>query len=122
VVVSSVAGRFGAPMEAAYSATKFAQIGLTEALAAELGDRGIGVSIIDPGVVDTGFFETRGHASDQSFPKPISAEQVAEAVISAVEHNRAETFVPGWFKAALAVRHVVPSAYRMGTRRRFRTQ
>jgi short-subunit dehydrogenase len=120
VVIASVAGRFGVAMEAAYSASKFAQIGMAEGLAVELAPHGIGVSIVDPGIVDTEFFETRGHRVDTPFPKPISAERVAEATIRAVERGRAETFVPGWFKAAVAVRHLAPSLFQRGTRRRFR--
>ena len=122
VVVSSVAGRFGSPFEAAYAATKFAQTGLAEAMSVELEGRGVGVSIVNPGVVDTDFFETRGHAYDRPFPKPIPADRVAAAVIGAVESGRREVFVPRWFKYALAVRHLSPSLYARGTRRSFKDQ
>ncbi len=119
VVVSSVAGRFGSPFEAAYSATKFAQVGLAEAVSAEVAGRGVGVSVVYPGVVDTSFFEARGHGYDRSFPKPISADRVAAAVMRAVERNRAETFVPAWFRPTVLVRDLVPGLYRWGTRRSF---
>ena len=122
VVVSSVAGRFGSPFEAAYAATKFAQTGLAEAMGVELEGRGIGVSIVNPGVVDTDFFEARGHAYDRPFPKPIPADRVAEAVVRAVESGQREVFVPRWFKYALAVRHLSPSLYARGTRRSFKDQ
>jgi len=122
VVVSSVAGRFGSPLEAAYASTKFAQIGLAEALGVEVAGRGVGVSIVNPGVVDTDFFEARGHLYDRPFPKPISADRVAAGVISAVEKNRAEVFVPGPFKYAVAVRHLAPRLYRWGTRRSFKNE
>ncbi|MEY2568535.1 MAG: 3-oxoacyl-[acyl-carrier protein] reductase [Actinomycetota bacterium] len=122
VVISSVAGRFGPPMEATYAATKFAQIGLAEALSVEVAGRGIGVSIVNPGVVDTTFFETRGHTYDASFPKVISAEKVADGVMRAVERGKLETFVPGWFRAAVAFRHLAPGLYASGTRRRFRKE
>lgn len=122
VVVSSVAGRFGSPFEAAYAATKFAQTGLAEAMSVELEGRGVGVSIVNPGVVDTGFFEARGHAYDRPFPKPIPADRVAEAVIGAVESGRREVFVPRWFRYALAVRHLSPGLYARGTRRSFKDQ
>jgi short-subunit dehydrogenase len=118
-VVASVAGRFGSPFEAAYAATKFAQVGLGEALSVELSAHAIGVSVINPGVVDTSFFEARGHAYTRDFPKLISAEQVADAVIGAVERNRLETFVPRWFAAAVAIRHLAPRLYAWGTRRSF---
>jgi short-subunit dehydrogenase len=122
VVVSSVAGRFGSPFEAAYAATKFAQTGMAEAMSVELEGRGVGVSIVNPGVVDTDFFETRGHAYDRPFPKPISADRVAGAVVGAVESGRREVFVPRWFKYALAVRHLSPGLYAHGTRRSFKDQ
>jgi short-subunit dehydrogenase len=122
VVVASVAGRFGSPLEAAYAATKFGQIGLAEAIAVEVADRGVQVSVVNPGVVATEFFERRGHAYDRTFPKPISADEVAATVIRAVERGSAELFVPGWFRAAVAVRHLAPRFYRWGTRRSFRQE
>ena len=122
VVISSVAGRFGTPFEGAYAASKFAQIGLAEALSVELSSAGIGVSIIDPGIVETSFFETRGHEYEGSFPKPVSAERIANAVIDAVDRDRVETFVPGWLRGAVAFRHLAPSVYLRGTRRRFRKE
>jgi short-subunit dehydrogenase len=122
VIVSSVAGRFGSPFEAAYSATKFAQVGLGEALAVELSASGVGVSVVDPGVVDTGFFEARGHAFDRSFPKLLPPARVADAVVGAVERNRLEVFAPRAFAVAVAVRHLAPGLYEWGTRRAFRRE
>ena len=53
VTVSSMWGRVGASCEAAYSATKAAVIGLTKALAKELGPSGIRVNCVAPGVILT---------------------------------------------------------------------
>ncbi|MBP3656126.1 MAG: 3-oxoacyl-ACP reductase FabG [Clostridia bacterium] len=53
VTVSSMWGRVGASCEAAYSASKAALIGLTRALAKELGPSGVRVNCIAPGVIDT---------------------------------------------------------------------
>jgi NAD(P)-dependent dehydrogenase (short-subunit alcohol dehydrogenase family) len=53
VNISSAAGRRGYPQRAAYSASKFAVIGLTQAMALELADRGVTVNAVCPGVVDT---------------------------------------------------------------------
>jgi short-subunit dehydrogenase len=120
VVVASIAGRLGAPFEAVYSATKFAQVGLTEALAVELSAFGVGVSMVNPGPVDTAFFEARGHRYERTFPRPVTAERVAEAVMSAVERRRLEQFVPRWLGQTAVVRHVLPPLYRSGVRRSFR--
>ena len=122
VIVGSVAGRMGTPFEAVYSASKFAQVGLAEALAVELSAFGIGVSLVNPGPVDTGFFAHRGHEYARGFPRKVSAERVAKAVMAAVEGRRFEQLVPRWFRGALVFRHLVPPAYLSGTRRSFASE
>lgn len=51
--VSSMWGQVGASMEVAYAAAKAALIGLTYALAKELGPNGVRVNCVAPGVIDT---------------------------------------------------------------------
>ena len=122
VTIGSIAGRIGAPFEALYSATKFAQVGFTEALSVELAPYGIGVSMVNPGPVATEFFDARGHAYDRSFPKQVSADKVAGAVIRAVEKDKLEQLVPGWFRQAVVVRHLLPPLMKWGTKRSFRAE
>ncbi len=60
--ISSIWGQQGAACEAAYSASKAAVIGLTQALAMEEGPSGIRVNCISPGVIDT---PMNSHLSDR---------------------------------------------------------
>jgi NAD(P)-dependent dehydrogenase (short-subunit alcohol dehydrogenase family) len=53
VVLSSIAGRSGFPEWSAYSAAKFGVLGFAEAIRGELRGRGIRVTAIIPGAVDT---------------------------------------------------------------------
>jgi short-subunit dehydrogenase len=119
VTVGSIAGRIGAPFEAAYSATKFAVTGLTEALSIELTPHGIGVSLVNPGPVDTPFFETRGNRYERKRPKPVPAADVARAVISAVADDRAEVCVPRLLSQAVVSKTLVPKLYGWGTAKAF---
>ena len=122
VTIGSIAGRIGAPFEAVYSATKFADVGFTEALAVEVAPYGVAVSLVNPGVVATEFGNARGHPYGRERPKPISAEAVADAVLAAIEGDNAETYVPRSFRAAVVARHLVPPLFRWGTARSFRDE
>src|SRR5207245_896713 len=122
VNVASIAGRIGAPFESAYSASKFAVAGLSEAVAIELGAQGYGVSIVNPGPVDTEFFSARGHPYLRKTPKPVSAERVARNVIAVVEKNKLDTYIPRWLGPAVLSRVLMPRLYRSGTTRTFRKE
>lgn len=53
ITTSSVMGLFAVSASAAYTASKFAVVGMMEALRAELADTNIGVSVFCPGMVDS---------------------------------------------------------------------
>jgi len=114
VNVASIAGRVGAPFEAAYSASKFAVVGWSEALAAEVDALGVRVSLVNPGPVATSFTEARGVPFQRSVPRPVSAERVADAVVSAIEGNRFEQTIPRWLRVGPIVRALAPDLYRRG--------
>jgi short-subunit dehydrogenase len=119
VNVASVAGRMAAPFEAAYSASKFAVVGYSEALRTEVSGTGVHVSVVDPGPVDTEFFARRGRPLTARSPKPVPAGAVADAIIAAVERRRVETFVPRWLGIAYVAKTMLPAAYRAGTARMY---
>jgi short-subunit dehydrogenase len=119
VIIGSISGRIGSPFEAAYSASKFAQTGLAEALSVELAPFDIGVSLVLPGPVKTSFFDARGHAYDRARPKPVTPQKVARVALDAVERNRAEAYVSGFMRQAVVSKTLVPPLFKWGTSRAF---
>ncbi len=94
VNISSVWGVHGASCEVAYSASKAGMIGLTKALAKELGASGITVNCIAPGVIDSPM--NSAHLSEDELNElceatPLMrlgrAEEVAKAVRSLAENR-----------------------------------
>jgi short-subunit dehydrogenase len=122
VIIGSIAGRLGAPFEAVYSATKFAQTGLSECLAVELSAHDVAVSTVHPGPVDTGFFEARGARYDRARPKQVPTSAVVDAVVRALDRGTPQRTVPRSLGAAVVVAHLVPALSRWGTRRAFRNE
>lgn len=55
---ASMAGHMAIPRLSVYNTTKFAVVGLSEAMRQDLAEHGIGVSVLCPGVVNTGIFDS----------------------------------------------------------------
>ncbi len=115
VLVSSIAGCLGVADEAVYAATK---AGLrTFADSIRLAHHEIGVTTVIPGVVDTPFFTRRGKAYDRTRPKPVSADQVAAALVNAIQHNKPEVFVPAWLRFPARLQGAFPYLVHRSQRR-----
>lgn len=88
--MSSLAGKAGAPGNSVYAATKFGLRGFALALREDLAPKGVGVSVILPGFIsDAGMFAESG----AKLPPYIGTKRpndVARAVVKAIEHDRAE--------------------------------
>lgn len=112
VFVSSIVGVTGVRREAAYSAAKAGLSVFAESLSYELAGRGIGVSVVLPGVVDTPFFERRGRPYDRSRPAPIAPERVARAIVTAASRDRPVVFVPAWMRFPAWLHGAAPRTFR----------
>jgi len=75
VNIASWNGKLGAPNFGAYSATKFAVIGLTQALAREVASDGIRVNAVCPGIVAGTPMRAKVEREGQAFGLPPSAER-----------------------------------------------
>ncbi|MFC0546014.1 SDR family NAD(P)-dependent oxidoreductase [Kutzneria chonburiensis] len=115
VLVSSIAGAMGVADEAVYSATKAALRTFADALRLEVP--AMGVTVVHPGVIDTPFFDRRGTPYTRRRPRPLPPVTVAEALVSAIEHNRPEIFVPSWLRFPARLNGFLPSVVRVFQRR-----
>jgi uncharacterized protein len=113
VNVSSTAGRVGLPRQGAYSASKFALAGWTEALQLEERRHGVHVGLVLPGfVVTEGFSQERlrrNHLTRRLLSTP---DRVATAILDAGPGGRAERYVPRPYWLAPAARLVAGPAWR----------
>ena len=86
VIIGSVVGRHISPFSAVYGASKFAVHSLAEGLRREVGPQGIRVSLVEPGIVVSGFQQTAGysddlvHHFDEKFGPLLHGEDIANAI------------------------------------------
>jgi short-subunit dehydrogenase len=103
-IVSSVAGYSGLPKALIYGPTKAALINLCESLYLDLHPRGIGVTLINPGFVDTPL--TAGN--NFKMPALISADTAAEAILSGLARGDYEIHFPHRFTRWLKFLRILP--------------
>jgi short-subunit dehydrogenase len=98
VNVGSMAGRIGVPTEAAYSASKFALGGWSEACALDLAGSGVEIRLISPGAFETEIWDQPG-SDDAFYDGPKSPpEECAEAIVAAIEGETFETYAPAGYR------------------------
>ena len=91
--VSSIAGLVASSRLAAYHVTKFGLVGFSEALRAEYGPRGLGVTVLCPGLVRTKIYESAmNNRPERPMPTPpawicASPECVAKRAIRAIRRR-----------------------------------
>jgi uncharacterized protein len=97
VTVASITGIMGFARMGGYCATKFALIGMTEALRNEVIGRGVRVALVCPGTTETEFFvkAERGKMPGASrLMLAVKPERVARAVCDAAEDGRYRRILP----------------------------
>jgi uncharacterized protein len=108
VNVASVAGTVAVP-PGLYSATKHALVAFSRSLAASLPAQGIHVHTVNPGFVETPGFPQRGVLGSRLLERTVvDADYVARKIVSAVERNRPEIFVPGWYRVPALAQALAP--------------
>jgi NAD(P)-dependent dehydrogenase (short-subunit alcohol dehydrogenase family) len=118
--IASIGGKVAVPHLAPYSASKFALVGLSESLRAELGRENILVTTVLPGLMRTGSPLRAGMKGDHeaeytwfalsdSLPLvSISAERAAAKILDACRHGDPELIITPQAKLAVALNGVAP--------------
>ena len=94
VNVSSLGGRLGVSTEAAYSASKFALAGWSEAMAVDLADTGVRVKLVLPGAIDTEIWDQPGNDPPLFTGPLVPAEEVATGIADAIDSDEFEHYLP----------------------------
>lgn len=109
VNVVSVAGLVAVGSSGPYGASKHAQLAFSRGVAPELARRGIRVHAVCPGPVETpGFPQQRLRGRRFARRVVLGPDEVAEAIVAAVEKDRAEIVVPRYLGVSGKVQALIP--------------
>lgn len=90
VIIGSVVGRHISPFSAVYGSSKFAVHALAEGLRREIGSKGVRVSLVEPGIVLSGFQAVAGYNEELvedfkiKFGPLLTGDEVAEVIYNIV--------------------------------------
>jgi short-subunit dehydrogenase len=111
VNVASITGIMGFARMGGYCATKFALIGMTEALRDEVLDKGVRVALVCPGTTETEFFVKAERGKMPGASRLIlasTAERVARAVCNAAEDGAYRRILPLFAAIFMRLKELFP--------------
>ncbi|MFM8274924.1 MAG: SDR family NAD(P)-dependent oxidoreductase [Gemmata sp.] len=111
VNISSVIGKRAIPGRSLYASSKFAVMGFSEAIRAELAKDGIDVLVVSPGLTQTNFSKNMLEQKAKvqlDHLRGMTSEQVAVATLKAVERGRLDTTLTLQGKLLLLVNRFAP--------------
>jgi short-subunit dehydrogenase len=112
--VASFFGLVGTRKLALYTASKFGLVGFGESLRAEYGRRGLGVTALCPGFVDTNLFDTAARGIDrQESKRPprwmlTTPEKIAARAVKSIYRNRAVDVTQSYARLAFYCKRFFP--------------
>lgn len=127
VNVASMAGLAPTPMTLAYSTTKHAVVGLTTTLRPEAALRGVRVTVVCPGAIETPILDkavpddlppqpdgtlTSRQFLDMMHMRPMSADRFADQALRGIERNKAIVIVPRSGQGLWYLQRLSPAAVR----------
>ena len=102
-------------------ATTFSTPKVSRATRAELRPFGVHVHTVLPGFVETPGFPQRSRSSSRLWQAVVAEpRQVAEKIVAAVERDRPEIFVPGYYRVATLAQALAPGLVARAAKRGIR--
>jgi len=97
VNVSSVAAPLSSPGESAYDASKAAIAVFSEAMAVDLWDTGVKVTVVYPGVVDTELFTLPDNDPFTGDVDAITVDEAVTTILEGIDTGSHAVYVPAYF-------------------------
>lgn len=114
VNVASLAGRIPVSGETSYSTSKFGLRAFSIAMAEELDETSVSVSVVSPGPIDTGFImDDIEHVPDLVFSQPMStSEDVVTAILACIYDGKVERAIPAASGVLATAAYLLPALKR----------
>jgi short-subunit dehydrogenase len=118
VFIASVAGKIATPEESAYAASKFAMLGLAQALSLEVEESGVHVLTVCPGAIRTPFFDEEALRRMPAVARRgmVEPEGLVDAILRALGKGQREVTHPRWIAAGYLVQALAPGFMRRRVR------
>lgn len=115
--IASMSTKMGPWGHAGYAAAKAALVSLTQTLAAEHQGDGIRFSYVNPGIVDTEYFDNLGSLGEVTRRWRISPDVVADRIVGLLDAPRLELCIPRHYRALDLLKALAPGlAHRIVSR------
>ncbi len=118
VNVASMAGRLAFPHSSAYVASKFAVVGWSESVRFDLEERGISVSLVEPGPIPTEGFPQETLLSHPILKFALGSQgDVSKAIRVAASRGKKQRVVPRFYYLFQLPKLLAPPFYRFAARK-----
>ncbi len=108
VNIASVIGKVAVPGVGVYTASKFAVVGLTEAARGEITGSGVQLTLVLPTIVST---ELAAGVPMGRGLKPVTAEDVARAIVTSIIKKQRDVYVPRHMRALCLATPLLPARF-----------
>jgi uncharacterized protein len=122
VNIGSQAGKISTPKSSVYCATKHALLGFSNSLRLELNKTNVAVTVVNPGPMKTDFLniaDPSGNYVKNAGKYMLSARDVAQKTVVAIEKRKREVNMPLWMNAASKLYAIFPQVFERLARRSF---